>query len=74
MYHVVRHDSAKDTSGWYGEPSIKTITIVPLDKTYDLDEADPMAVSALLYVVLPRLTHTSLTPGPLTAFRKTSRL
>ncbi|KAJ3518428.1 hypothetical protein NM688_g9440 [Phlebia brevispora] len=48
IYTVVRHDPEKNTSGWYGKPSIKEITIVPLQKTYVLAQEDPMVISALL--------------------------
>ncbi|OBZ71859.1 hypothetical protein A0H81_08181 [Grifola frondosa] len=46
VYAVVR--SEKEFDGWYGEGRIKDITIVPLQKTYKLDEEDPMKVAALL--------------------------
>ena len=48
LYSVVRHDASKNASGWYGRPAIKEITIIPLGKTYKLDEEDPMVISALL--------------------------
>ncbi len=51
MYIIARHDSDQDSSGWHGQSSIKEITIVPLRKTYKLDEEDPMTVSALLFVL-----------------------
>ncbi|PSS32006.1 hypothetical protein PHLCEN_2v2248 [Hermanssonia centrifuga] len=51
VYIIVRHDSDKDSSGWHGQSSIKEITIIPLRKTYKLDEEDPMTVSALLFVL-----------------------
>ncbi|KAF9807489.1 hypothetical protein IEO21_08185 [Rhodonia placenta] len=46
LYQAVRKE--KDTSGWYGQGEIKTITIIPLQETYDLDEQDPLIVASLL--------------------------
>ena len=55
VYSVVRHDAEKDASGWYGQSSIKEVTILPLQKTYKLSDEDPMVIAALLYVQrLPR--------------------
>ena len=51
VYSVVRHGREKDASGWYGQPSIKEVTILPLQKTYKLGEEDPMVVAALLCVL-----------------------
>lgn len=48
LYQAVRKE--KDTSGWYGQGEIKTITIIPLQETYDLDEQDPLIVASLLCV------------------------
>ena len=48
IYTVVRHEPGTDAEGWDGQPSIKQITIVPLQKTYTLSEEDPMVISALL--------------------------
>ena len=51
VYTVVRHNattSGKDRSGWYGRALVKQITILPLGKTYDLDDEDPMVVAASL--------------------------
>jgi len=50
IYTVVRHASCDsvNTRGWYGDDPVKEITVVPLDKTYDLDATDPMTLCALL--------------------------
>lgn len=52
LYTVKRHDPAKDPSGWYGQGSIREITLVPLRKTYTLADEDPMVISALLCVIV----------------------
>lgn len=49
VYTVTRHAPASSGSfGWYGMGQIKDITVVPLEKTFCLDEEDPMRLSALL--------------------------
>ena len=48
VYRVTRCEGATDASGWYGLPAIKEITIVPLGKTYSLQDENPMIVAALL--------------------------
>ncbi|KAI0092520.1 hypothetical protein BDY19DRAFT_990236 [Irpex rosettiformis] len=48
MYTVKRNESASDSSGWYGLPSIKEITIIPVGKTYKIDEEEPMALAGML--------------------------
>ncbi|KZT12648.1 uncharacterized protein LAESUDRAFT_640177 [Laetiporus sulphureus 93-53] len=49
LYRVVRKEKGeKGEGGWYGEGPIKTITIEPLDQTYDLDEMEPLKVASLL--------------------------
>ncbi|KAI0922007.1 hypothetical protein AcV5_000548 [Taiwanofungus camphoratus] len=49
IYSVVRkYRNEKNLSGWYGEGEIREITIIPLQKTYNLDSEDPMTVAALL--------------------------
>jgi len=47
-YKVERGSKHDDGFGWYGLPQIRTITIVPIGVTYDLDTEDPMKVSGLL--------------------------
>ena len=47
-YTVTRHAPREGDYGWYGEGEVKTITIVPVDATYDLDVEDPMKISGLL--------------------------
>ena len=47
-YTVSRHEPRDGDYGWYGEGQVKTITIVPVNATYDLDVEDPMKVSGLL--------------------------
>ncbi len=48
VYVVTRRPPASGSLSWYGLGQIKDITVVPLGKTYDLDEEDPMPLSALL--------------------------
>ncbi|CCM03992.1 uncharacterized protein FIBRA_06148 [Fibroporia radiculosa] len=49
IYAVVRKvKSEKGISGWYGEGQIKTITVIPLQVTYDLDKEEPLKVASLL--------------------------
>ncbi|EPQ59518.1 hypothetical protein GLOTRDRAFT_136372 [Gloeophyllum trabeum ATCC 11539] len=47
-YKVERGSKKDEGFGWYGLPQIRTITIVPVGATYDLDSEDPMKVSGLL--------------------------
>ncbi|TFK56026.1 hypothetical protein OE88DRAFT_694681 [Heliocybe sulcata] len=47
-YNVERGSKHDEGFGWYGLPQIRTITIVPIGVTYDLDTEDPMTVAALL--------------------------
>ena len=55
LYCVTRHADGERTagSGWYGEPAIKEITLVALNKTYKLDEGNPLTTASLLYVSTP---------------------
>ncbi|GBE79122.1 hypothetical protein SCP_0203190 [Sparassis crispa] len=49
IYRVERHATSKPNSySWYGENPIKSITIIPLQITYDLDEEDPLTMAARL--------------------------
>ncbi|KIO34631.1 hypothetical protein M407DRAFT_13409 [Tulasnella calospora MUT 4182] len=48
IYAVERHEPSPGDFGWYGEVQIKTVAIVPLGATYDLDEEDSMKVAGLL--------------------------
>ncbi|KZT74534.1 hypothetical protein DAEQUDRAFT_720712 [Daedalea quercina L-15889] len=49
IYRVIRKGkNEKGVFGWYGEAQIQTITVVPLQTTYNLEEEDPMTLSALL--------------------------
>ncbi|PCH41571.1 hypothetical protein WOLCODRAFT_137476 [Wolfiporia cocos MD-104 SS10] len=49
IYQVTRKPlSEKCFPGWYGEGAVKTIGILPLRVTYDLDEQDSMTVASLL--------------------------
>ena len=50
IYRVKRLEGTEDASGWYGLPAIREITIVPLEKTYNLQNEDPMTVASLLRV------------------------
>lgn len=45
VYSVERRH---DNTGWYGQGQIKSITVMPVDATYDLDHEDPMKVAGLL--------------------------
>ena len=38
----------KGAYSWYGEGQIQSITVVPLQRTYDIEKEEPMALSALL--------------------------
>lgn len=46
IYTVERHK--KGSGGLYGDGRIRTITVIPVDATYNLDEEDPMTVAGLL--------------------------
>lgn len=75
-FSVTRHPLEKGgEGGWYGEGRIHTITILPVNTTYDLDVDDPMTVSGLLYVVshfvLARVLSQMLAPFPMSACRTT---
>lgn len=48
IYNVARHQPSPGDFGWYGEGQVKTVTIIPLGVTYELDEANPMKICALL--------------------------
>ena len=48
MYTVTRKAPTEGDFGWYGEGQIETITILPMNATYDLEKEDPMAVAGLL--------------------------
>ncbi|KAI0081015.1 hypothetical protein K474DRAFT_1657199 [Panus rudis PR-1116 ss-1] len=49
VYKVTRHSpSEKSVYGWYDLGDIKDITIVPMQKTFNLAEGDPMVLAALL--------------------------
>lgn len=47
-YSITRRDAVEDASGWNGLPSIETITIIPLRKTYKFDDEGAMTLAALL--------------------------
>ncbi|GJE84791.1 hypothetical protein PsYK624_008670 [Phanerochaete sordida] len=48
VYHVTRAAPGRSAAGWQGLPSIAEITIVPLGKTYSLEDGDPLTVASLL--------------------------
>ncbi|EPT03131.1 hypothetical protein FOMPIDRAFT_1082914, partial [Fomitopsis schrenkii] len=49
VYHIVRKVAVeKGAYSWYGEGQIEKITVVPLQRTYNLEEEEPMTLSALL--------------------------
>ncbi|KZT40124.1 hypothetical protein SISSUDRAFT_1044744 [Sistotremastrum suecicum HHB10207 ss-3] len=48
VYRVERKPAQKDDFGWYNEGEIKTIEIIPIGVTYDLERDDPMTISGLL--------------------------
>lgn len=48
VYAVERHQPSLGDFGWYGDGQIKTVTILPLGVTYNLDEEDSMKVAGLL--------------------------
>ena len=55
--YLVKRDDDHDSSGWYGLPRIKEITIVPTGTTYKVDEEEPMALAGIMYVLF-FLQHT----------------
>ncbi|KAG9049353.1 hypothetical protein FS837_010567 [Tulasnella sp. UAMH 9824] len=48
IYAVERHAPSPGDFGWFGQGQIKTVTIVPLRTTHDLDKEDSMKVAGLL--------------------------
>ena len=49
VYHVTRKMAGeKGAYSWYGEGQIQSIKVVPLQRTYDIEKEEPMALSALL--------------------------
>lgn len=48
MYSVTRHSTEKSTYGWYGEGDIETITVAPLNRTFNLGEGDPLRIVTML--------------------------
>ena len=51
LYKVTRHEKGQlRRNGWGGAGQVKTITIVPLEVTYDLESEDPLKVANLLSV------------------------
>lgn len=49
VYHVTRRAlGEKGAYSWYGEGQIQTVTVVPLQRTYNIEEEEPMRLSALL--------------------------
>lgn len=48
VYTVTRHSVEKSTYGWYGEGDIKTITVGPLNRTFNLDEGEPLKIATML--------------------------
>ena len=50
VYRVARRPVSKrpEESGWYGEGRIREITIMPLQKTYDLEKEEPLKVARSL--------------------------
>ncbi|KAI0334912.1 hypothetical protein GY45DRAFT_1367349 [Cubamyces sp. BRFM 1775] len=50
VYRVTRHPVSKnpDRNGWYGEGRIKTVTIVPFERTFDLEKDEPLKVARML--------------------------
>lgn len=52
LYAVTRYEKGKRRgNGWGGVGQVKTITIVPLEVTYDLESEDPLKVANLLFVL-----------------------
>ena len=49
-YAVKRKDAT--ASGWYGHAAITEITVLPVGKTYNVEEEEPMALAGILYVFL----------------------
>ena len=47
-YRVTRHEPRQGDFGWGGEGQVRTVTVVPVGATYDLDVEDPMRVAGLL--------------------------
>ena len=47
---MTRHPVSKnpDENGWYGEGRVKTITIVPFERTFDLEKDEPLKVARML--------------------------
>ena len=50
VYSVKRHPVSKreDQNGWYGEGKIREITIIPFEKTYDLEKEAPLKIARSL--------------------------
>ena len=48
VYSVTRHLHRSLDYGWQGKGQISNITIIPLGKTYNLDEEDSMSIAGLL--------------------------
>lgn len=69
IYRVTRFSGMNDASGWYGLPGIKEITIIPLGKTYNLQNEDPMTVASLLWVVFGK--PSAVWSKDITAYKKT---
>ncbi|KAI0775471.1 hypothetical protein BC629DRAFT_1638009 [Irpex lacteus] len=46
-YTVKRREDG-DASGWYGHPAITEITIVPVGKTYIVEEEEPMTLAGII--------------------------
>ena len=73
LYEVTRHEKGKRRgNGWGGAGQIKTITIVPLEATYDLQNEDPLKVANLLYV-LSTLCFDADTELNFAAYKRTGR-
>lgn len=69
IYRITRFSGTKDASGWYGLPGIKEITIIPLGKTYNLQNEDPMTVASLLWAKFRKLS--AVWSKGITAYKKT---
>lgn len=49
VYRVTRKAAGeKGAYSWYGEGQIQTVTVVPLQRTYNIEEEEPMTLSALM--------------------------
>ncbi|TDL29790.1 hypothetical protein BD410DRAFT_41554 [Rickenella mellea] len=48
IYKVTRRKAQTEDFGWYGDGQIESITILPLQVTYELDKEDPLRVATLL--------------------------